>query len=53
MDGNVESGQIGDVLAVAATLTIVFAPITTRLYGKGERRRVSAGQAGRLGEGPG
>jgi len=35
MDGNVKAGQIAVVLSVAATLTIVFAPITTRLYGKG------------------
>jgi len=35
MDGNIKAGQIAVVLAVAAALTIVFAPITTRLYGKG------------------
>jgi ABC-2 type transport system permease protein len=34
MDGNAEAGHIVIVLAVAAALTAVFAPLTTRLYGK-------------------
>jgi ABC-2 type transport system permease protein len=32
MDGNAEAGDIAIVLAVAALLTVVFAPLTTRLY---------------------
>jgi ABC-2 type transport system permease protein len=32
MEGNADSGDIGIVLAVAAVLTLVFAPLTTRLY---------------------
>ena len=35
MEGNAESGDILLVLAVAAALTIVFVPITTRLYRRG------------------
>ena len=35
MEGNAESGDILVVLAVAAALTIVFVPITTRLYRRG------------------
>jgi ABC-2 type transport system permease protein len=32
MEGNAEAGDIAIVLAVAAALTLVFAPLTTRLY---------------------
>ena len=32
MEGNAEVGDIAIVLAVAAALTAVFAPLTTRLY---------------------
>jgi ABC-2 type transport system permease protein len=32
MEGNAEAGDIAIVLAVAAVLTAVFAPLTTRLY---------------------
>jgi ABC-2 type transport system permease protein len=32
MEGNAEAGDIAIVLAVAAALTAVFAPLTTRLY---------------------
>jgi ABC-2 type transport system permease protein len=35
MEGNAEAADIAIVLAVAAALTIVFAPLTTRLYRKG------------------
>lgn len=35
MAGTIEAGEIAVVLAVAAGLTVVFAPITSRLYGKG------------------
>jgi ABC-2 type transport system permease protein len=35
MEGNVDAGDIAIVLAVAAVLTAVFAPLTTRLYRKG------------------
>ena len=35
MEGNVDAGDIAIVLAVAAALTIVFAPLTTRLYRRG------------------
>jgi ABC-2 type transport system permease protein len=35
MEGNAEAGDIAIVLAVAAALTLVFAPLTTRLYRKG------------------
>jgi len=35
MEGNVEAGDIAIVLAVAAALTAVFAPLTTRLYRRG------------------
>jgi ABC-2 type transport system permease protein len=35
MEGNAESGDIFVVLAVAAALTIVFVPLTTRLYRRG------------------
>ena len=35
MEGNAESGDILVVLAVAAALTVVFVPITTRLYRRG------------------
>jgi ABC-2 type transport system permease protein len=32
MEGNAEAGDIAMVLGVAAALTAVFAPLTTRLY---------------------
>ena len=32
MEGNAERGDIAVVLAVAAVLTALFAPLTTRLY---------------------
>ncbi len=35
MAGNAEPGDIAIVLAVAAVLTAVFAPLTTKLYGRG------------------
>ena len=35
MEGNVHAGDIVIVLAVAAALTVVFAPLTTRLYRRG------------------
>ena len=35
MEGNADAGDIGIVLAVAAGLTVVFMPLTTRLYRKG------------------
>jgi len=35
MDGNAEAGDIFIVLAVAAALTAVFLPLTTRLYRRG------------------
>jgi ABC-2 type transport system permease protein len=35
MEGNAAAGDIAIVLAVAAALTAVFAPLTTRLYRKG------------------
>ncbi|MBA2506220.1 MAG: ABC transporter permease [Thermoleophilaceae bacterium] len=35
MEGNAQAGDIAIVLAVAAALTAVFAPLTTRLYRKG------------------
>jgi ABC-2 type transport system permease protein len=35
MEGNVDAGDIAIVLAVAAALTAVFAPLTTRLYRRG------------------
>jgi daunorubicin/doxorubicin transport system permease protein len=35
MEGNAEAGDIGIVLATAAALTAVFAPLTTRLYRRG------------------
>jgi len=35
MAGNAEAGDIAVVLAVAAVLTAVFAPLTTKLYGRG------------------
>ncbi|MDQ3972846.1 MAG: ABC transporter permease [Actinomycetota bacterium] len=35
MEGNAHPGDIATVLAVAAALTAVFAPLTTRLYRKG------------------
>ncbi|HVM36336.1 MAG TPA: ABC transporter permease, partial [Actinomycetota bacterium] len=35
MEGNARAGDIGIVLAVAAALTLVFAPVTTRLYRRG------------------
>ena len=35
MEGNADASDIGVVLAVAAALTAVFAPLTTRLYRKG------------------
>jgi ABC-2 type transport system permease protein len=35
MDGNANGGDIAIVLAVAAALTAVFAPLTTRLYRRG------------------
>jgi ABC-2 type transport system permease protein len=34
MEGNAEGSDIAIVLAVAAALTVVFAPLTTRLYRK-------------------
>jgi ABC-2 type transport system permease protein len=34
MEGNAESSDILVVLGVAAALTAIFAPITTRLYRK-------------------
>jgi len=34
MEGNVDAGDIVTVLAVAAGLTVLFAPLTTRLYRK-------------------
>jgi len=35
MEGNAQAGDIAIVLAVAAALTAVFMPITTRLYRRG------------------
>jgi ABC-2 type transport system permease protein len=35
MEGNAEAGDVGIVLATAAALTAVFAPLTTRLYRSG------------------
>ncbi len=35
MEGNADGGDIAIVLAVAAVLTAVFAPLTTRLYRRG------------------
>ena len=35
MEGNVDTGDVAIVLAVAAALTAVFAPLTTRLYRRG------------------
>ncbi len=35
MEGNADAGDVVTVLAVAAVLTAVFAPLTTRLYRKG------------------
>ncbi|MBA3300384.1 MAG: ABC transporter permease [Thermoleophilaceae bacterium] len=35
MEGDADAGKIAIVLAVAAALTAVFAPLTTRLYRKG------------------
>ncbi len=35
MEGNVDTGDIAIVLVVAAALTAVFAPLTTRLYRRG------------------
>ena len=35
MEGDVDTGDIAIVLAVAAALTAVFAPLTTRLYRRG------------------
>jgi ABC-2 type transport system permease protein len=35
MDGTAEAGDIAVVLATAALLTAVFAPLTTRLYRRG------------------
>jgi ABC-2 type transport system permease protein len=35
MAGNADSGDIAVVLATAAVLTAVFAPLTTRLYRRG------------------
>jgi len=35
MEGNAEAGDIAIVLATAAALTAVFAPLTTRLYRRG------------------
>jgi ABC-2 type transport system permease protein len=34
MEGNADAADIGIVLATAAVLTAVFAPLTTRLYGR-------------------
>ena len=35
MDGDADAGDIAIVLATAAALTAVFAPLTTRLYHRG------------------
>ena len=35
MEGDAAAGEIAIVLAVAAALTAVFAPLTTRLYRRG------------------
>ena len=35
MEGNVETADLAIVLAVAAALTAVFAPLTVRLYHRG------------------
>ncbi|MDQ3642600.1 MAG: ABC transporter permease [Actinomycetota bacterium] len=35
MEGNVDTGDVAIVLVVAAALTAVFAPLTTRLYRRG------------------
>ena len=35
MEGNADGGDIAIVLATAAALTAVFAPLTTRLYHRG------------------
>jgi ABC-2 type transport system permease protein len=35
MDGDAAAGDIAIVLAVAAALTAIFAPLTTRLYHRG------------------
>ena len=35
MEGNAQASDIVIVLAVAAALTAVFAPLTTRLYRRG------------------
>ncbi len=35
MEGNAKVSDIAIVLAVAAALTVVFAPLTTRLYRRG------------------
>jgi len=35
MEGTASAGDIGIVLATAAALTAVFAPLTTRLYRRG------------------
>ena len=34
MEGNADGGDIAIVLGVAAVLTAIFAPLTTRLYGR-------------------
>jgi ABC-2 type transport system permease protein len=34
MEGNADAADIGIVLGTAALLTAVFAPLTTRLYGR-------------------
>ena len=34
MEGTADAGDIAIVLGTAAALTAVFAPITTRLYGR-------------------
>jgi ABC-2 type transport system permease protein len=34
MEGNAEAADIGIVLATAAALTAVFAPLTTRMYSR-------------------
>jgi len=35
MGGNAETGDIVTVLVVAAAMTLVFAPLATRLYRRG------------------
>jgi ABC-2 type transport system permease protein len=35
MAGNADAGQVAIVLGAAAALTLIFAPLTTRLYRRG------------------